>query len=469
MAAVPPFTAWTLPVPDSCLISTTCHVLGYLPPDAFEQHQQALAAWADRPAAPAQRSRNVETDVAAWDDGSAAALGLANLDEVPVKSLRPPKRPTPPLCRTCFRLVRYGEIGPLNDTFHEAMQDVRRRLSPKDILPVLVADMSDFPAALAPALVEATGGTAALVLTKADLLTGKVQCHNAAAYMLAVQSSWQHGTLLGKARRAAANAGLKAPHIYLTSSLKDFRVGPTFRKLAELAQERGQALVFIGCSNAGKSALINAVLSGPQRATVSPTPGTTQALQEYELILDQRVPRLRTVSRVAHAELAVEHLAGTKRPIPVFDTPGYLNNAQLFNRLPSRDAALLQQRQYARPFVTMLKPGQAVLFGGLGWLEVLTDSCRVRVSTAVSGGIQTHVTRSERYEEFEHHVEHFTSSREQPCLELAVAGLGFLVLTPERWGAGASIRLTLPPGIHVCQRESLDPDLRRMSQTRGKR
>jgi 30S ribosome assembly GTPase len=336
---------------------------------------------------------------------------------------------SPRLCQRCFRIKHYNEASSVTPDQGEFLR-LLGGIAATDSLVVHIADLFDFEGSLISGLQRFVGDNpVVLVVNKLDLIPSGVNPNRIRNWV----------------QRRAKEEGLKVSDVVLVSA----KAGIGFERLAETLDEwrRGKDIYVVGATNAGKSSIINRLISDyselDAELTVSPYPGTTLDLV-YIPLDDEKY---------------------------IIDTPGIVYDWRMTERLPKPDLPKVLPNRTLKPITYQLNPGQTIFFGAMARFDFVEGE-RQAFTCYISNGIEPHRTKLTRadslYEEHKGTVltppdaEHlddlgaFTKFRFKirPGAEtdVFISGLGWIRAHGE---GGAVIDVHAPKGIKVMLRESM--------------
>ncbi|HEX6971390.1 MAG TPA: GTPase [Limnochordia bacterium] len=350
------------------------------------------------------------------------------------------------LCRRCYRITHYGkEAMPLARGVDLSHDTLRAAIRDADIV-LWLLDAIDLEGTFDRRAAELARGKLWVIVNKADLLPARTPRREVREWVA----------------RRLAREGVGAEEIFLISAARGEGVSALFDRIAALARPRGRGngrlptLLLFGATNVGKSTLLNAWQerhggeAPPSPATVSPFPGTTQAL-----------------------------LGRTVGGLRIIDAPGFFSSGRMGDLLCSNCASLLVPSHGLSSSLHRLRPGQAVIFGGLAAIELTALHGRaaeeppasVDVLAFAARSVTVHRTRGERIqsllteagrewlqrlcERCRRHIEAtgweeaLLSVREEE--DLAIHGLGWISVR----GAGITARVIVPAGVQAQVRPRL--------------
>lgn len=431
---------------------------GFLETKKILSHRKAIEVYENRDASKDQEVSNslMNEGEIALDDGSAAAFSY-------VAANRPPiiKKPKTLVCRRCHDLMTSGRVAPLHvpeDDYKTHIKHLKR----VSAVIVCVVDVFDLFGSIHSELRELLANSnVVLAVNKVDILPLDVKKNEA--------------ELVGWVGRMAKDIGVTCHSIHLISAATSFGVNKLFKTIHELCVEKACEAYVVGCTNVGKSSLVNSILTGSQ-VTASALPGTT--LGRIPLALDG------TGARPALRHVPV---SSTLRPseIRIYDTPGIINKEQaLFHLTPEEHKAVLPTKTIT-PLTFILPPGKSLLLGGLARLDYINGPDTAYFTVFASSYLQRHIhcTSTSHVPDLmaSHHgielltppfggKERMTSfpclhgpllqltgqGYQKHCKDLMLAGIGFVSVAAPI-GAQLEIKANVPNGVGVALRASLDP------------
>ncbi|KAL3920152.1 MAG: hypothetical protein SGILL_003408, partial [Bacillariaceae sp.] len=405
---------------------------------------------------------NEPTDAADIDvDGMAAEMGL-DLEKLSQKKT---------ICKRCHGLQNFGKVEDAlrpgwtdepamsQDQFRELL----RPIAEKPAVVIALVDLFDFGGSVLRELDSIAGDNPViLAANKADLMPPKMGAHRV--------ENWVRRELEYMGVRSIANIG---GAVRLVSCKTGEGIQDMMIKARELAEEMDGDVYVVGAANAGKSTLINYILSrdeekpkGKLRAgnrnqfkgalTTSPLPGTTLKFIKIDI--------------------------GDGRSL--YDTPGLLVPGTVTQLLTPEELKVACPKKYVRkvePITFRVAAGKCVLVGGLAKIEVVGDSRPFLFTFFVANDIKLHPTDSSRADEFRqkhsgglltpplepgaerleeigefesHVVEIDGAGWREAAADITLTGLGWVAVT----GAGtAKVKISVPKGIGISIRPPLMP------------
>mmetsp|Transcript_6484 Transcript_6484/g.16017 ORF Transcript_6484/g.16017 Transcript_6484/m.16017 type:complete len:762 (+) Transcript_6484:241-2526(+) len=377
------------------------------------------------------------------------------------------------ICKRCHGLQNSGRIeeslrpGWTDEPTlsQEQFQELLRPISEKPAVIVALIDMFDFGGSVLRELDGIAGeNPVILAANKADLMPsqmGKNRIEN-----------WVRRELEYMNVRSISNGG---GSVRLVSCKTGDGVTTMMEKAKELAEEVGGDIYVVGAANAGKSTLINYILSRngtegksttkpkKRRAgnrnqikgalTTSPLPGTTLKFIKIDLGDGQYI----------------------------YDTPGLLVPGTITQLLTPDELKIVCPKKQVEPITFRVAAGKCVLVGGLAKVEVIGDSKPFLFTFFVANDIKLHPTDSNRAQsfvekhtgtlltpplapgrermeqigEFDYHtIEIDGAGWKEAAADITLTGLGWVAVT----GSGrVKLRIGVPKGIGVSVRPPLMP------------
>ncbi|MBC1920675.1 ribosome biogenesis GTPase YqeH [Listeria grayi] len=330
------------------------------------------------------------------------------------------------ICRRCFRLKHYNEIQDVSLTDDDFLK-ILNTIGAKKALIVYVVDIFDFDGSWLPGLNRFAGNNPVLLVgNKADLLP----------------KSLKHDKLIKWMRGRSKELGLQAKDAVLVSAEKNTGFDELLDTIDDL--RGGEDVYIVGCTNVGKSTLINQIIkraSGESNVvTTSQFPGTT--LDKIEIPL-------------ADGKLLV-------------DTPGIINHHQMAHFVSGKTLKLMMPKSEIKPLVFQLNEEQTLFFGALARLDYESGG-RKSFVVYMSNQLKTHRTKLEKatqlYETQAGEVLAPPTKEEIADLpklvpyqfqlkekqDIVFSGLGW-VTVPE---GNAKVTAWVPEGVNVSIRRSL--------------
>jgi 30S ribosome assembly GTPase len=332
------------------------------------------------------------------------------------------------LCKRCFRLKHYNELPDITMTSDEFKQ-VLGKIAEEDALIVKVVDLFDFSGSMISGLNRFVGNNDILLVgNKRDLLPKAVK-------PLKIQN-WM--------RRLIKDYGLQVIDTVLTSAEK----GHGIDELIDMIEtyRKGRNVYIVGCTNVGKSTLVNAVIKRftEQRddvITVSKFPGTT--IDFIEIPLDDKSF--------------------------LIDTPGIVNEHQYAHFLDKASLKWIYPKKEVKAKIYQLNDKQSLFFAGLARIDYVNGE-QTSFVCYFNNEINIHRTKLEKADElFNRHVgelftpptpveyERMGTYRKHnfklpiyKC-DIVISGLGFITIEEPN----AQISVHVPSQVGVYLRPSL--------------
>lgn len=333
------------------------------------------------------------------------------------------------ICQRCFKLKHYNQIQDVSlsdDDFVKILDGIGQ----KDALVVKIVDIFDFNGSWLPGLHRFVGKNDVLLVgNKADLLP----------------KSLNPNRLMNWMRQASKELGLRPVDVHLISAKKGHGVDELAEKIDYY--RKGRDVYVVGCTNVGKSTLINQVIKrfGEEDEaviTVSHFPGTT--LDLIDIPLDDNCN--------------------------LYDTPGIINHHQMAHYVDAKDLKLITPKKEIKPQVFQIHPQQTLFFGGLARLDYMEGNKRSFV-IYMSNELKVHRTKLEKADDlYANHngellsppnektremlpplVRHEFSLRDNMKTDIVFSGLGWVAVH----GKGGRVAAYAPKGVAVSLREAL--------------
>ncbi|WP_163653009.1 ribosome biogenesis GTPase YqeH [Listeria sp. PSOL-1] len=256
------------------------------------------------------------------------------------------------ICKRCFRLKHYNEIQDVSLTDDDFLR-ILNQISEKEALIVYVVDIFDFDGSFLPGMPRFAGNNPILLVgNKEDLLPKSLKRDKLVRWM----------------RTRAKDLGVQAKDVHLISAKKDYGVELLLHKIEEL--RHGKDVYVVGCTNVGKSTLINKIIqlvSGENNViTTSQFPGTT--LDKIEIPLED------------------DHV--------LVDTPGIINHHQMAHFIKPKTLKLITPKKEIKPITFQLNEEQTLFFGALARLDFVQGK-RQPFIIYMAGELKPHRTKLE--------------------------------------------------------------------------
>lgn len=331
------------------------------------------------------------------------------------------------ICQRCFRLRHYNEVQDVSLTDQDFL-NILNQLAKTDSLIVKIVDIFDFNGSWLPGLHRFVGKNPILLIgNKADLLPKSVKSSKVIQWM----------------KNEAKQLGLRPIDVLLTSAQKGFHIQEVLEKIDHYRD--GKDVYVVGCTNVGKSTLINRILHEAAEVenliTTSHFPGTTLDMIKIPLNDGQSL----------------------------IDTPGIINHHQIAHYVSKKDLKIITPKKEIKSRVFQLNEQQTLFFGGLARLDYEKGGRRSLVCY-MGNELDIHRTklenadalyknhlgdmlqppRKDELETFPELIRHDFTIREGKT-DIVFSGLGWVTI-PE---AGAKVAAYVPKGVHVLLRKSL--------------
>jgi hypothetical protein len=374
------------------------------------------------------------------------------------------------ICKRCHGLQNFGKVEQSlrpgwteeptlsQENFRELLRPIRE----KPAVIIALVDLFDFSGSVLPEL-DAIAGDNPVILAanKADLLPSEMG--------QARVENWVRRELEYLGIQSIANVG---GAVRLVSCKTGFGIPGMLSKARRLAEDMDCDMYIVGAANAGKSTLINNILSKKEETfqkrgkvrsgnvnkikgavTTSPLPGTTLKFIKIDL--------------------------GEGKML--YDTPGLLVNGTLTQLLTPEELKMVVPKKKVEPITFRVASGKCVLVGGLAKIEVVgdskpflftffcandiklhpTDSTRAddyiakHIGTLLTPPLEPGPERLEQLGEFESHVVEIEGAGwKEAAADISLCGLGWVAVT----GSGtAQVKINVPRGIGVSVRPPLMP------------
>jgi hypothetical protein len=329
-------------------------------------------------------------------------------------------------CQRCFRLRHYGDVTINMQQGIEANKTFDQ-IAKLDALVCYVCDVFDLEDDLISRLNQKLDGKELLlVITKRDLLPDTFSNERLAHYL----------------QQRLAQEGIKVKDIVICGHMNT-NYEESKDALLDLmesieAYRNGRDVVFMGVANAGKSTLINRLLSSSE-LTVSRNPGTTLDLVKIELPY-----------------------------FTLYDTPGIENHHSVLSWLDAKDLKNVIPSAQIRPRVFQIHQDQSFAIGGLARMDV-TVKGDASVTAYFSRELDVHRGKLEKADElWQKHFgkdfvptiskslsdfQTFTAPKMEKGtkMDVVIHGLGWFCLS----GDVKSVSVRVPKGIYVTFRKAM--------------
>ncbi len=327
------------------------------------------------------------------------------------------------ICQRCYRLKNYNEIQDVSLTDDDFLK-ILNGLGTVEGLIVKVVDIFDFNGSWLPGLHRFVGNNKVILIgNKVDLLPQSVK----------------HNRLIQWMKKEAKELGLKPVDVFLVSAEKGHGIVELMKAIDRIRARKD--VYVVGCTNVGKSTLINRIIQEAtgekQVITTSHFPGTT--LDMIEIPLDDNAS--------------------------LFDTPGIVNHHQMAHFVHKQELPVITPKKEIKPASYQLNEGQTLFFGGLARFDYVKGGHRSFICH-FSNALKIHRTKLEKADElYKNHVgELLQPPREnfpplvakqftikKPNTDIVVSGLGWITCQEPN----AQVVIHTPKGVQVLLRESL--------------
>uniref|UniRef100_A0A0K0DJA0 G domain-containing protein n=1 Tax=Angiostrongylus cantonensis TaxID=6313 RepID=A0A0K0DJA0_ANGCA len=354
------------------------------------------------------------------------------------------KLPETVLCRRCHLLKHYSFLLNVNvcEVDYESMMSCLRLNC--EALVILIVDVTDIPGSIHRQLprIIGPGKPMIVVANKVDLLPPDARCGYLKRFKLVVED-------------AITKAGFREQFVILHTALVSARTGygvedlitEIYLKYTNIKLGVRNDIYLIGCTNAGKSSLFNALLQSDlckvhaidvvERATTSIWPGTTLSLLKFPVMrpttyrLELRRRRLLQtrawLKKEMYSRLGFfffpEYTIHKCDPLLVqrrtvfrwslqdelfkkgmwcYDTPGTINNEQVLNMFTLDELIHVLPRHLLQPRTALVPTGYSLLIGGIARVDV--EECakdgRLLLTTFASDDLPLNCMRTCDVDEF---------------------------------------------------------------------
>ncbi|TFD92359.1 ribosome biogenesis GTPase YqeH [Jeotgalibacillus sp. R-1-5s-1] len=331
------------------------------------------------------------------------------------------------ICQRCFKLKHYNEVQDVSLTDDDFLK-ILNGLGEVDALIVKVVDIVDFNGSFLKGLHRFVGKNPVLLIgNKSDILP----------------KSLKPNKLINWMKYEAKQLGLKPVDVLLCSADKGHRIQEVLEAIDR--ERKGRDVYIVGCTNVGKSTLINRIIkevTGENDViTTSQFPGTT--LDMIEIPLDDGQA--------------------------IIDTPGIINRDQMAHVINKQDLKIVMPRKELKPKVFQLKEEQALFVAGLARFDFISGE-KNSFTCYFSNELDIHRTKLENADNlYEKHVgEMLSPPRSEDLAEfpklkrhefmvkeaktdIVFSGLGWITVNE----AGAKVAAYVPEGVSAIVRKSL--------------
>ncbi|GBC00742.1 hypothetical protein RclHR1_03960016 [Rhizophagus clarus] len=200
-------------------------------------------------------------------------------------------------------------------------------------------------------------------------------------------------------KNSCSEYGIKNIHkIFLCSAKKNWMIKDLCNEISKIKYYNDN-IYLIGNTNVGKSELINSFLrtyvhnSKKYEVTSSHIPGTTINMLGLPLNIFGD-----TFGKSIKGMLFNNNNNNQEDHRFLFDTPGIVNENQLFHFLDQEELKMIIPQKSIRPLTYVFKPGKSLLFGGLGRIDYKMGEKPIRIT--VFSGLDSHITSIEKADKF---------------------------------------------------------------------
>lgn len=327
-------------------------------------------------------------------------------------------------CFRCHRLRNYNENM---EVLKEDYLKILSKICNEDALIVHIVDLFDFSNTFLPQIKRITGQNDCIICAnKYDLLPRSVK----------------KTKIINWVRHMANLDDFKALDVILTSAKTLDNITTLVESI--LKYRKNRKVYFVGCSNVGKSSIINAILKKysdetKDVITTSNIPGTT--LNFIEIKLDE---------------------------FSFIDTPGIFNDKQIINELSLESINKIMPKKEIKPVNLQLNSNQSVFISGLARFDFL-EGDKTNFTFYFSNDLLIHRTKlenadslfnrqigellnppkKEEYEMLEYFEEtvKFDGTKKY---DLVLSGLGFITINSK-----CKVRVKAVKGVTIYSREAI--------------
>ncbi len=331
-------------------------------------------------------------------------------------------------CQRCFRLKHYRDLADVEMT-HDDFLKILNSIASTDSLVVNVVDLFDISGSIISGIHRFIGNNdMILVGNKRDILPKSIKDEKIKNWI----------------RRIIKEYGYRVKDVVLVSAQKGLGIDELLETIERYRNNRD--VYIIGCTNVGKSTLVNAIIKRftnqtEDIITVSQFPGTTLGLIEIPL---------------------------TEKN-DIIDTPGIINSHQYAFYLDNKTLQHILPKKEIKPKVYQLDSGQTLFFDGLARFDYLKGD-RTSFVCHFSNDIKIHRTKlsnaddlfkkhigellsppsKTEYEKMgEYAIHHFKTPKEK-C-DIFISGLGFISIK----AANLQVDVHAPKNVGVFIRPTL--------------
>jgi ribosome biogenesis GTPase A len=344
------------------------------------------------------------------------------------------------MCQRCHELLNYGglvsSVDITAEDFYEKLGRLRER---KDALIVLILDMFNVEGSIIPRFEEIVGteNPVLIVGNKADLLPFNAKFPRI--------ESWLHKYIFQLMPRLArkqheeddneidgvfaSNKKSQIRGVILVSSKSGLNIVPLAHRIEKLRASHRDVFI-VGCTNVGKSTLINELINRfrtgrTDREIKKAQKEKRKEKNEYELLIEELTYEGTPQSRLTTSILPGTTLRSVSFPISsrskdpskkaqrtyLYDTPGVINQDMVLNYLTPKDWKILTPPHKITPQHYRMRPGKSIFLGGLARIDYVDNVVEheswnfVFFTVFASSRLPVHTTSTQRGDElYEKHV-----------------------------------------------------------------
>lgn len=269
------------------------------------------------------------------------------------------------LCQRCFRLRNYKDVMSIEVSEDDFLK-VINKIEPNSLI-LMVVDIFDFNGSFINGISRHTSSDDIIVVgNKLDLLPKSVKPNKIINWM----------------RRMCKEEGLKPLDATLISAKKGYNLDNLMDIIDKYRKNRN--VYVVGCSNVGKSTLINSIIKRytdqtKDVITASKLPGTTLDLVEIALTENYKI----------------------------VDTPGIFNKHQICHSLSMASYEKVMPTNEIKPTVFQLEEKQCLFISGLGIItfkKSLVPLIKVTFACYFSNELRIHRTKLEKKESIKNQI-----------------------------------------------------------------
>ncbi|KAL6072440.1 Ribosome biogenesis GTPase YqeH [Balamuthia mandrillaris] len=277
------------------------------------------------------------------------------------------------ICQRCYNLRFHNRLSPIRVPYQELKEHLHI-IKQVRALVVKIVDVFDFSGSFIEDFGKVVGANPViLVANKSDLLPKGMKEERVL--------SWVKSTAADELRLGNLRA------VHLVSAKTGQGIDELSRAIERM--RRGRDVFVLGCTNVGKSTLMNRLITksakGPSAKTIttSPLPGTTLNLIGFPL------------GTWNPKKLKKRQLRKAK----IYDTPGIINDHQMANYLKASELRFTTPSKRIKPKLYRLVPGKTLFFGGLGRIDYIQGPESMIFSVFMSHKLPIHPTAAEKADE----------------------------------------------------------------------